>query len=422
MRWFRALILAGLGAVMLSACASGARSDFGLGDRIAAFPVGFPNVRFSVEDQASAQVLQAQISEGAVLGPDGRFDLIALSGGGANGAYAAGIMSGWTESGERPDFEVVTGVSTGALAAPFVFLGPAYDDRLREAYTGGQAAGLLQSRGVIALIGSGVFSSEPLRALIANYVDDALLQAVAAENRKGRLLIVATTDLDAQRGVLWNMGAIADHGGPEALALFREVLTASASIPGVFPPVMIQSQNSQVGEGLPETFEEMHVDGGVMNPFVALPQMMWNWRDRSNTLANGRIWVVVNGKSSPVFNVTRDAAPSVLGRSLDTALKANLRAVLAANAVFAARNGMSYNVTAIPVDFEGGNSLDFSPEAMSAVYDLGRNRMLAGDAWTDPPPRLDRAQDAVSALEEETATPHQPSEPQPAQDSTPPTR
>lgn len=384
-----------VGAVMmLGACASGARSDFGLGERQGAYPVGFPDVRFSIEDEASARNVAAQLEQGVPKGPDGRFDLIALSGGGSNGAYTAGLMNGWTQRGDRPDFEVVTGVSTGALAAPFVFLGPEYDDRLREAYTGGQASGLLKSRGARALIGSGVFSGQPLRDLIAAYVDEALLRVIAAEHRKGRVLIVATTDLDSQRGVLWNMGAIADRGTPEALALFRDVLTASASIPGAFPPVMIQSQ-TVASDNSPLMFEEMHVDGGVMNPFVALPQMMWSWRDQGHVLRGGRIWVIVNGKAAPSFRVTRDAAPTVLGRALDAALMANLRANLAANQVFAQRNGLEYRTTAIPVEFDGANSLDFSPEAMMGVYDLGRSRMVEGHAWT-----LDKATPEERPIEE----------------------
>lgn len=374
----RRLITVLAATLLLGACASGARSDFGLGEREGAWPVGFPHVRFSIEDEEAARLVARQLEQGVPRGADGRFDLIALSGGGANGAYAAGLFNGWSERGDRPDFEVVTGVSTGALAAPFVFLGRDYDDELRDAYTGGAATHLLQGRGLRAFFGSGVFKGEPLRDLVARYVDDALLAAVAAEHRKGRVLLVATTDLDAQRGVFWNMGAIADQGGPEALALFRDVLAASASIPGAFPPVMIRSQSAAGGQ----TFEEMHVDGGVTNPFVALPQMLWSWDQARDVLSGGRIWVVVNGKASPGFNVTRDAAPPVLRRSLETALMSNLRATLAANQLFAARNGLEYRTTAIPVEFEGADSLDFSAEAMAAVYELGRGRAASGEAWT----------------------------------------
>lgn len=377
------VVLAAWAALALGACASGARTDFGLAEREAAYPVGFPSVRFSVEDRMAAEVLEAALSEGVPRGPDGHFDLIALSGGGANGAYTAGLITAWTERGDRPDFEVVTGVSTGALAAPFVFAGPDYDDELRDAFTSGRAADLLRSRGFAAFVGSGVFSGEPLRDLVAAYVDAPLLERVAEAHRAGRVLLVATTDLDSERGVIWNMGAIADRGGPEALALFRDVLTASASIPGAFPPVMIRSQSRADAVAAPEEFEEMHVDGGVMNPFVALPQMMWMWRDQTHALEGGRIWVIVNGKAEPVFEVTVDSPLRVARRALDAALKANLRANLIANAAFAQRTGLEYRVSAIPADYRGADSLDFSPEAMNSIYELGRARMLAGDAWTN---------------------------------------
>ncbi|HRP10877.1 MAG TPA: patatin-like phospholipase family protein [Terricaulis sp.] len=379
MRRFAALVA----IVCVSACASGARSDFGLSLREHAVPVGFPDVRFALEDARAAEVLQEGLAGGVPHGPDGHFDLIALSGGGANGAFSAGIITAWTERGDRPDFEVVTGVSTGALAAPFVFLGPAYDDRLREAYTGGYAANLLQGRGFGALFGSGVFHAEPLRALIERFVDAPLLEAIAEEHRRGRILLVATTNLDQERGMLWNMGEIAAHGGPEALQLFRDVLQASASIPGAFPPVMLQAQvRNEAGELTGEPFDEMHVDGGVLNPFVALPQMLWTWRDRGQVLEGGRIWVVVNGKAAPVAVLLRDAAPDVLGRALDASLKANLRANITANRLFAARNGMSFEVAAIPPDFPGGDSLDFTPAAMLATYELGLRLMREGNAWS----------------------------------------
>lgn len=377
-RGFGAAIL----AAALGACASGARSDYDLSYRESSAPPGFPNVRFAIEDLRTAEILREGLTQGVPHGADGHFDLIALSGGGASGAFAAGIISAWTESGERPDFEVVTGVSTGALAAPFVFLGPAYDDRLREAYTGGYAANLLQGRGLGAFFGSGVFRSQPLRALIERFVDAQLLEAIAAEHRAGRVLLVATTNLDQERGVLWNMGEIAARGGPEALELFRDVLQASASIPGAFPPVMIEAQmQDENGAQRGAPFDEMHVDGGVLNPFVALPQMLWTWRAQGQTLEGGRIWVIVNGKAAPVAVLMRDAAPDVLGRALDASLKANLRANLTANRVFAERNGMQFHVAAIPPDFAGGDSLDFSPAAMLDTYELGLRLMREGKAW-----------------------------------------
>lgn len=321
-----------------------------------------------------AALFQQAFREGVPLGPDGVLDFIALSGGGSNGAFTAGLMKGWSETGERPDFEVVTGVSTGALAAPFVFLGADYDDELAEAYTGGAAAGLLQPQGIGAFFGSGIYKPEPLRALVERYVDAALLRAIAAESAKGRVLLVATTDLDSQRGVSWDLGAIATQGTPEALELFRSVLVASASIPGAFPPVLIQSDNA----GL--QFEEMHVDGGVTTPFLAVPETLWSFREPSGTLRAARFYVVINGRTNPGFEITRDTPQRVLGRSIDILLRASIITTLAGNRAFADTNDLFFRYAALPDDSEA-SALDFSVESMSAVYEIGRKGAIDGTAW-----------------------------------------
>ena len=375
---FARLILVAL-VLMLGACASGARSSFDIQDREGARPMGLvsaPNhpIRVYLDAEDRAAIFQQAFREGVPVGPDGQLDFIALSGGGSNGAFTAGLMKGWSETGERPDFEVVTGVSTGALAAPFVFLGPDYDDELAEAYTGGAAAGLLQSRGLGALIGSGIYKSEPLRALVERFVDADLLRAVAAEYAKGRVLLVATTDLDSQRGVSWDLGAIATHDTPEALELFRNVLVASASIPGAFPPVLIKSDNAGLH------FEEMHVDGGVTTPFLAVPETLWSFEEPSNTLRGARFYVVVNGRTNPTFGITRDTPQGVLGRSIDILLRASLLTTLAGNHAFADRNDLFFRYAALPDDSEA-SALDFSVESMSAVYEVGRQGAISGDAW-----------------------------------------
>lgn len=365
--------------LMLGACASGARSSFDLQDRAGARPMGLisaPNhpIRVYLDAEDRAAIFQQAFREGVPVGADGRLDFIALSGGGSNGAFTAGLMKGWSETGERPDFEVVTGVSTGALAAPFVFLGPDYDDELAEAYTGGAAAGLLQSRGLGALIGSGIYKSAPLRSLVERFVTEDVLRAVAAEYAKGRVLLVATTDLDSQRGVSWDLGAIATQGTPTALELFRSVLVASASIPGAFPPVLIQSDNA----GL--RFEEMHVDGGVTAPFLAVPETLWSFEEPSDTLRGARFYVVVNGRTNPSFGITKDTPQGVLGRSIDILLRASLVTTLAGNQAFADRNDLFFRYAALPDDSEA-SALDFSLESMSAVYEIGRQGAISGAAW-----------------------------------------
>jgi hypothetical protein len=365
--------------LLLAGCAGGPRSSFELQDRQAALPMGLTSdsrypIRVYLDEARRLALFRQAFREGVPRGPDGVMDIITLSGGGSNGAFTAGLMRGWTESGARPDFEVVTGVSTGALAAPFVFLGSEWDDELEEAYTGGAASTLLQSQGLGVFFGSGIYKGEPLRELVARYVDAAMLEAVAAEAAKGRVLLVATTDIDSQRGVSWDLGAIATVGTPEALELFRSVLVASASIPGAFPPVLIPSTAGDA------TFEEMHVDGGVTTPFLAVPETLWSYRDPQGALSAARFHVVVNGRLAPSFAVTRDSLGGVLGRSVDILLRSSLIMTLEGNRAFAARNDLYFRYAALPDDAEA-SPLDFSPEAMRAVFDIGREGGRSGAIW-----------------------------------------
>lgn len=375
----RPLIAVIAATLLLGGCVSGSRSIFVVEERALAVPMGVAGteerpVRFYLDDASRVAFFEASIRRGLPVGPDGHLDMVALSGGGANGAFTAGIMAGWTESGARPDIEIVTGVSTGALAAPFVFLGPEWDDDLAEAYLGGAATGLLQPQGLGALFGSGVFRGQPLRDLVESFIDEKVLEAVAAEAARGRVLLVATTDLDSQRGVSWDMGAIATRGGPEALALFRDVLVASASIPGAFPPVLIPSESGG------RRFEEMHVDGGVATPFLALPETFWSYRDEAGRLEGARLYVIVNGRLAPSFEITRDSVGSVLGRTVDTVMLASLNATLAGNRAFADRNGLVFRYAALPDDSRA-DPLDFSVEAMRPVYEIGRAGALNGSIW-----------------------------------------
>src|ERR1700686_3667187 len=183
------------------------------------------------------------------------FSILALSGVGADGAFGAGALVGLTQTGARPQFSVVTGVSAGALLAPYAFLGSEWDEQLIDAYTSGRAEHLLQSRGLGVIFDSSVYRGRPLEQLVDHYLTDALLQAVAREAASGRLLLIATTNVDTGETVIWDLGSIAMNGGPRAKALFRDVLVASASVPGLFPPVIIRVEEER-GD-----YSEAHVDG-----------------------------------------------------------------------------------------------------------------------------------------------------------------
>jgi hypothetical protein len=228
---------------------------------------GMPNIR--VWGDASAESLTAllkaeRLETGALAEARRRsgqqspeLNVVAISGGGDNGAFAAGLLVGWSDAGTRPDFDLVTGVSAGALVAPFVYLGRNRDAKLKEIFTKYTRSDIYSAGIMTPLFGAGLVDSAPLENLIANYVDEPFLREVARERRKGRVLLIGTTNLDAERPVLWDMGRIAMSGHPQALGLFRKVLLASASIPGAFPPVRIKVR----AEG--RTYEELHVDGGV---------------------------------------------------------------------------------------------------------------------------------------------------------------
>jgi hypothetical protein len=370
--------LALLGALMLAGCGTLARPEGPL--RIAPESlIRVTDPRIRSDDTQKLQALADQI-ESRLSRADGQESILALSGGGANGAYGAGVIVGWTERGDRPAFNVVTGVSTGALAAPFAFLGPEWDDELREAYVGGGTTGLLSARTFAAFAAPSLFSSRVLRDLVDRNVTPELLRQIAVEHAKGRRLLVATTDLDTQETVIWDMGVLATQGDEDALKLFRDVLVASASIPGIFPPVLIAGVT---GNG--QVVADMHVDGGVNTPFLAIPEDLLLWTNPSRHRADSALYVVVNGQLGRNTGVTPGRIDGILSRTYDSMSKASLRVSLAATAAFGARNGMKVEVSAIP-DNVTVSSLKFDTASMQALFELGRTRSAGGQAWVPVTP------------------------------------
>ena len=246
------------GALALAACSLIPRESFTVADQSAAQIAGIPNVRFWLDGSRAElhEFLRGSPVASSNTG-GGDFEVLAISGGAYDGAYGAGVINGWTSTGTRPKFAIVTGVSAGALIAPLAFLGPAYDREMQEAFSGGVAQVLGDLGGIFSLLGSADMRRQSLIDLVDKFVDARLLAAIAAEHSRGRRLFIVTTNLDAQRGVVWDMGAIAASRLPGSRELFRDVLVASASIPGVFGPTFIDV----VANGL--HFKEMHVDGGA---------------------------------------------------------------------------------------------------------------------------------------------------------------
>jgi predicted acylesterase/phospholipase RssA len=329
-----------------------------------------PDQRFTtLASQTVAGRVRAQRAGQAV-------SILALSGGGADGAFGAGALVGLTRSTSRPQFSVVTGVSTGALIAPYAFLGSDWDDELLEVYTSGRAEHLLKSRGLGALFGSSVYSGTPLKELVDRYATDALIQAVAHEASTGRLLLVATTDVSTGEPVIWDLGSIAMNGGANARALFRDVLVASASVPGLFPPVVIRVQEQQA------LYDEVHVDGMIAVPFFVPLAFVEPTRDAGEPSHATAVYVIVDGRLSESPASIRLRTRSILSRSVSAGLNHMLRTTLELTATDAELKGAQFQFAAIPGDYPQLNAFDFRTPSMRSLFQFGYKCAQAGRLWT----------------------------------------
>jgi predicted acylesterase/phospholipase RssA len=324
---------------------------------------------------------------------------LALSSGGADGAFGAGFMKGLSETHQRPQFTMVSGISTGALMAPFVFLGPRYDDTLQKLYTDGYASALVKNVNILnAVVGNAFVDSDKLGKFIAQYIDQGILDAVAAEHRKGRRLLVISTNLDQQRSVVWNMGAIADSHSPNALKLFRQVLAASASIPALFPPRLIDVESGG------HAFQEMHVDGVALRQlYVAPDEVIYGPKSgAANPIKD--LYILVNNKIDPTFKVVDDNTVSVAARSLQTILKREGRNNVLSSYAYAQSRGVGYHIAFIDADVPeppSGDAADqFSTEYMTTLFARGEARGRQPSPWlTHPPLATDPAGHTLTAAQ-----------------------
>ena len=364
-------------ALSLGACAVTSREDFTAADQAVAAVPGFGAVR-AWGDAPAREVARAVL--GAAARPTLTHDVnvLALSGGGAGGAFASGLLDGWTRRGDRPSFDVVTGVSTGALIAPFAFLGPAYDGVLAKLYTGEGAGGVAEPANIVAIAtGDGLLDPGPLRRMVETYATPDLVAAVAAEHRRGRRLLVVTTNLDAQRPVVWDMGAIAASGRPDAPALFRDVLVASASVPALFPPVMIQAAAGA------RSLQEMHVDGVATAQIFARPDLFAGAGAPLSASLRRRvhIWAVVNNTLPPEFSVTAKGTVPIAYRSLSTIFKAQTSAEVTAASEAAHRLGMDFELAYIDRAVAYDPTMPFGAGYMDRVYAIGTREGQDGTVW-----------------------------------------
>jgi len=301
---------------------------------------------------------------------------LVLSSGGSDGAFGAGLLNGLSAAGKRPDYAVVTGVSTGSLIAPLVFAGQKYDDTLRDAYTKITAADVFEAGGSA----ESFLDSWPLKDLIAKFVTPALIADVAAQHQRGRRLFIVTSNLDAERSAVWNMGAIAAHGGEDALKLFRAVLLASSAIPGGFPPVLIDVEANG------KHFQELHADGGLGGQFFVAPASLMAAASDYHLPATA-LYAVINTGLKRYFQVVDRFVPSILTQVVGMAVPVDTRLMMDRAYVVAKRSGVPYNVATIPLSFNAPSRGAFDPDYMGALYKVGfeLGRSEAPFSATPPP-------------------------------------
>lgn len=392
----RGLFVLVAGALLLAGCASLERLP-AVPDAETKVPtfLGLDNARFVLDEKISPLMLRevrdaferevASSRRSGRAGPLPPANYLAISGGADNGAFGAGLLVGWTENGSRPTFKMVTGISTGALTAPLAFLGPAYDGALTAVYTKTNSEDIFVKRSALAAVANdGMADTAPLYQMISSYVDDGMVAAIAREYDKGRLLMIATTNLDAGRPVVWNIGAIAKSNHPSAKDSIRRILLASASVPGVFPPVMFDI----VIDG--RHFQEMHGDGGttaqtfLYPPTVSARDLPAVFRTRSRTA-----YIIRNGKLQEDWQETERKTLSIAGRAVSTLITSNGVGDMYRIYTTTRRDKVAFNLALIEDDFTEPYKGPFDQAYMTKLFDYGRAKAKAGFPWRKAPPGID---------------------------------
>lgn len=384
---------------LLQGCATPSRlSAVPVKDTTRAIIPGIPKARFWVdadlnplirEDLVEFEREEIEWAREGHRGPLSPANYLAISGGGDDGAFGAGLLVGWTQAGNRPTFKLVTGVSTGALIAPFAFLGPEYDDTLRAVYTQVKPQDIATQRGLLAALTSdAIADNQPLFRLISKYFTQELLAKIAQEHRKGRLLFIGTTNLDARRPVVWNMGAIAEAAAndPRAVELFRRILLASAAIPGEFPPVMFDVKV----DGKP--YQEMHVDGGAMRQVFLYPSNLSDIGRQEGIQVfakrTRKAYIIRNARLDPDWATVERSTLTIAGHAISALIETQGIGDLYRLYLLAQKDGLDFNLAYIGADFNAEHKENFDTAYMRALFDYGYQLARNGYPWQKAPPGL----------------------------------
>ncbi len=356
--------------------------------------VGLPGVRYEVRAEMPGFIRDAMESfyrertylvQQGKTGTPSTANFLALSGGGDNGAFGAGLLSGWTAAGDRPDFKAVTGISTGALIAPFAFLGPKYDVPLKEVFTRSAPKDILEMRSFLAAVfDDALADNAPLERLLKKHVTEDMLKEIAQEDAKGRLLLIATTNLDAHQAVIWNMGKIAASGHPQSLELFRKIMLASAAIPGTFPPVMIDVEANG------QRYQEMHVDGGATAQVFLYPPALKvaEISKQHGVVRQRRLYLIRNARLDPDWAEVERRTLNIAGRAINSLIQSQGVGDLYRIYAETQRDGIDFNLAYIPKSFNAPHKEEFDTDYMRKLYQTGYKLAVRGYQWEKIPPGL----------------------------------
>jgi predicted patatin/cPLA2 family phospholipase len=356
--------------------------------------VSLPGVRYVVQAEMpefTRDAMESFYREQAYLARQGRTgqlsaaNFLALSGGGDNGAFGSGLLSGWTAAGNRPEFKGVTGISTGALIAPFAFLGPKYDAVLKDVYTQSAPKDILEMRSFLAVaLEDAMADNAPLERLLKRYVTEDMLREIAQEYAKGRLLLIATTNLDANQAVIWNMGKIAASKDAKAVELFRKIMLASAAIPGTFPPVMIDVEANG------QRYQEMHVDGGATAQVFLYPpaHKLAAISKQHGVVRERRLYLIRNARLDPDWAEVERRTLNIAGRAINSLIQSQGVGDLYKIYAETQRDGIDFNLAYIPKSFNAPHKEEFDTDYMRKLYQTGYDLAVRGYQWEKIPPGL----------------------------------
>lgn len=394
-RALSALFIAGALSVPLAGCANIFREPAPIEAASKATIRDFASIRYLplTDPEPVREMLRAayrtETPDSYEVLPDGTrvYSYLSVSGGGSDGAFGAGLLNGWTETGTRPKFKVVTGVSTGALIAPFAFLGAEYDETLKKSYTTVNADRIFIVHSLLTILwAESLTDTAPLKDMVATFIDATVLDAIAKEHAKGRRLLVATTNLDAEQPVIWDMGAIASSKDPKKLELFRTILVASAAIPTVFPPVMLDVEIDG------KRYDEMHVDGGVffqsffIGALINLPATISAAHPDFTGKTVQRLYVIRNGRITPDPKQVHRALGGIALRAIGTLLKVSGMNDLYRLYLSCLHDNVEFRYIAIPIAYKATTDEQFNEAEMIRQYSFGEQMAKAGIPWLTVPP------------------------------------